>query len=308
MFSFSFVFAQSLPSFTIKETINKDKTITALVSFTPKAAAAGTIKIKYNTDTLELLSAVRGSANTQTITINANEKGIFYANFLNAEGEVGGSTELAVLKFSIKSNNISADDIYAESFKLYDIYSKLISDNSKTNIIYDVNSDNAPVDVSMEGPPQNQSEKSNSQSRLETSQKIDISRPEQNSSVDSPDEKSFMAESSMAEITDTNSTVSDYQSESIERSTDIPNLSSGTKKSNENVEEKSRSTEIPESNTGSKNSYVPTDSREGNSIVSEKGKDNGDNGAYIVIILFAVILAATVFVLIVVKKINKNKE
>ena len=141
------VLAENEPTYFVGEKINSDSTVSVTLSFTPDVAAAGTIKLTYNTDSLELQSADKGSANAQMINVNAKENGIISVNFLNAYGAVTENTELAVIVFSLKANQFSAEDISFDSFKLYDIDSNLLSDNTTTELIYSVDQDNAPSDI-----------------------------------------------------------------------------------------------------------------------------------------------------------------
>ena len=162
-----FVLADDKPTFGINEIIDTDSNVTTVVSFTPGKAAAGSIKIGYNTDILELISVKEGAANAQVININSKNKGEISINFLNSSGVVKGNTELAIIEFNLKFDRLSSNDVYAKSFELYDINSKLISDNTTTDLRYSINSQNMSPEYSEE--PDNESSKQTSQSGTENS-------------------------------------------------------------------------------------------------------------------------------------------
>lgn len=141
------VSAENEPTYFIDEKISDNRTVSVKLSFTPDVAAAGTIKLTYNTDSLKLKSAVKGSADAQMINVNAKKNGIISVNFLNAYGAVTENTELAVIEFSLKADKFSSEDISFDSFKLYDIDSNLLSDNTTVELIYSVNQDDEPSDI-----------------------------------------------------------------------------------------------------------------------------------------------------------------
>ena len=163
------VSAENEPTYFIDEKISDDRTVSVKLSFTPDVAAAGTIKLTYNTDSLELKSAVKGSADAQMINVNSKENRSISVNFLNAYGAVTGNTELAVIEFSLKADRFSAEDISFDSFKLYDIDSELLSDNTTTELIYSFDGDNSPTDIEIVSKPQ---------SDLRQSVKDDVSNAE----------------------------------------------------------------------------------------------------------------------------------
>ena len=142
------VYADNNIGISIDETVNSDKTITAQVSFTPDVSAAGTIKLRYNTDNLRLISVEKGKISAQMVNINPNGD-IISINYLNSQSPIGGNTEIAVIKFKIKSDKFSESDIIAEDYKLYDINSKLISSNKTSSVNYNINTDSSPTEVSV---------------------------------------------------------------------------------------------------------------------------------------------------------------
>ena len=142
------VFAEQRPTYYISEKIESDNTLSVTVSFTENMAAAGTIKLTYNQDKLTLLSAMKGSSKAQMITINDKEKGVVSVNFLNAEDVIKDDTNIAVLTFSIDSSEILANVISVESFKLYDLNSQLLSDNTTVEAVYNVDTEDIPADIS----------------------------------------------------------------------------------------------------------------------------------------------------------------
>ena len=143
----NYVFADNIPTYYISEKIHSDKTLTATISFTENAAAAGTIILSYNTDRMELLSAEKGTSKAQMITLNDNEPGVVTINFLNAEDVIKDDTNIAVLEFSINSDEISEYEIKAESFKLYNLDSKLLSDNTTAVPVYNFDKEDMPDDI-----------------------------------------------------------------------------------------------------------------------------------------------------------------
>ena len=327
------VYADEKPTFILDETVNSDGTITAILSFTPDVSAAGTIKLGYDTDVLELKSAVQGSLNVQMVNINPDEEGIVSLNFLNAQGVVGGNTELAVINFSLKNNKFNENTIYAESFKLYDIDSKLISDNTTVDLKYSLNTKNAPQNIDIE------------ESSKKTNEHTDVSRQESDTSNNSEKQESSKSGGMQSHTSDIPQT---DDSGSVESATVSENTSDGDESSlndnpgltvSEAQTEKSDGISSDESEQSYSSSTVSHDTAEAEDEVSsdnlpqesgiaslnpEKGGDNTissdseteqnnstyTNGENTVIVITAVIiiaLAAGVFVIITVRK-QKSKK
>lgn len=225
--AFTVVFAETPPEISIKETVDNNNTVTALVAIPPNVSAAGTINIKYNADKLKLISAEQGKANAQMINVN-HEKNLIVINYLNAQGHITGNTEIAVIKLKLMSNNFSVGDIYAESFEIYNIDSELIADNTTANVNYTVDSDKAQSNVSIDSTPPQQTGAGSKQS-TDSSSDSDKSAPEssaKNSTGDSDSEstnENVNSASSASENSKSNSEISnisdaDLSSDSIEKS------------------------------------------------------------------------------------------
>ena len=137
---------------TMNEKVNADKTVVVNVSFTEDVAAAGTIKIKYNNEKLELISAEEGSMESQMLLINPLEDEIFIS-FLNAYGNIKDNTEAAVIKFDLSGDNLYENDIVVSEFELYDIDSNLISDQNMTEAVYNIIDDSTSSIISKYDEP-----------------------------------------------------------------------------------------------------------------------------------------------------------
>lgn len=225
--AFTVVFAETPPEISIKETIDNNNTVTALVTIPPDVSAAGTINIKYNSDNLKLISAEQGKANAQMINVN-HENNLIVINYLNAQGHITGNTEIAVIKLKLMSNNFSVGDIYAESFEIYNIDSELIADNTTANVNYTLDSDKAQSNVSVDSTPPQQTGAGSEQS-TDSSSDSDKSATEssaKNSTDDSDSEStnvnvnsaSSASENSKPNSENSNISDADLSSGSIEKS------------------------------------------------------------------------------------------
>lgn len=225
--AFTVVFAETPPEISIKETIDNNNTVTALVAIPPDVSAAGTINIKYNSDKLKLISAEQGKANAQMINVN-HENNLIVINYLNAQGHITGNTEIAVIKLKLMSNNFSVGDIYAESFEIYNIDSELIADNTTANVNYTLDSDKVQSNVSVDSTPPQQTGAGSEQS-TDSSSDSDKSVPEssaKNSTDDSDGEStnvnvnsaSSASENSKPNSENSNISDADLSSGSIEKS------------------------------------------------------------------------------------------
>ncbi len=124
--------ADTAPTFIIDEKASGEN-LTAVVSFTPGQCAAGTIKLSFNTDTLEYVSFEQLGFEIGNVNVNYMEESkIIAINFFNTYGEVSGDTRLAEISFRIKGDRISSSEISVDSFKLYDINSSLLSEGDST--------------------------------------------------------------------------------------------------------------------------------------------------------------------------------
>ena len=137
---------------TMNEKVNADKSVVVKVSFTEDVAAAGTIKVKYNNEKMELISAEEGSMESQMLLINPLEDEIFIS-FLNAYGNIKDNTEAAVIKFDLSGDNLYEDDIVVSEFELYDIDSNLISDQNMTEAVYNIIDDSTSSIISKYDEP-----------------------------------------------------------------------------------------------------------------------------------------------------------
>ncbi len=302
------VYADDKPTFILDETVNSDSTITAILSFTPDVSAAGTIKLGYDTDVLELKSAVQGSLNVQMVNINPDKEGIVSLNFLNAQGVVGGNTELAVITFSLKNDKFNENTIYAESFKLYDIDSKLISDNTTVDLKYSLNTKNAPQNIEIEEPSKG------------TNEDTDVSRQASSTSNNSENQESSKSVGMDLHTSDKpqtddsgtveSSTMSEAQTEKLD------GISSDKYEQSYSSSTVSHDTAEAEDEVSSDN--LPQESgiaslnpeKGGDNTISSDSETEQDNSTYTndenpVIVITAIIiiaLAAGVFVIITVRK------
>ena len=267
------------------------------------------------------------------VNINPDEEGIISLNFLNAQGVVGGNTELAVITFSLNKDKFYKDAIYADSFKLYDIDSKLISDNTAADLKYSLNTKNAPQNIDIE------------ESSKKTNEHTDVSRQESNTSNNSENQESSKSggmQSHTSDIPQTDdsgsvesATVSENTSDKAESSL---NDNSGLTVSETQTEksdgissdkyEQSYSSSTVSHDTAEAEDEVSSDNSQQESGIAslnpEKGGDNTissdseteqvnstyNNGENTVIVITAVIiiaLAAGVFVIITVRK-QKSKK
>ena len=105
-------YADEDPAFILEETIEGDQLI-AVVSFTSGPCAAGTMKLNYQADALELLSVDKVEAGIEVVNVNhVAEKAQISVNFYNTYGPVEGDTRLAELRFKIKKNPLSGDEVF----------------------------------------------------------------------------------------------------------------------------------------------------------------------------------------------------
>lgn len=284
--------AENEPTFIISETVNSDNTLTAVISFTPDVSAAGTIKIKYNKDTLELKSADEGSVSAQ-VTINSIKDSGVNINFMSVEEAVKGNTELAVIKFSIKSDEFSAEDIYSESFKLYDINSALLSDNTKTSLKYDINTENTNSASSTAAESKQESKIENStESKSENSSELN-QLSSQNDDKTSENESIINSENENSEI-----------SENLENS-DISEISKNpefSENENQNYISNSESS-TPEQSSENKPSEVSeNDTANNTNNKNTAKKETTDNTLLTVFVICAVSVIAGIFVFITIRK------
>lgn len=197
----------------IDETVNNDKTITANVSFTPDVSAAGTIKLRYNTDNLRLISVEKGKISVQMVNINPNGD-IISINYLNSQSPIGGNTEIAVIKFKIKSDKFSESDIIAEDYKLYDINSKLISSNKTSSVNYNINTDSSPTEVSVNRDFSDADNKINGNANKEVTKDA--------SNLDKKSDMTYELKSNVNSADSSKSDVEEYDEESL-MSSKMPN-------------------------------------------------------------------------------------
>lgn len=278
------VSAENEPTYFVDEQINSDSTVSVKLSFTPDVAAAGTIKLTYNTDSLELQSADKGSADAQMINVNAKENGIISVNFLNAYGAVTENTELAVIVFSLKANQLAAEDISFDSFKLYDINSNLLSDNTTTELIYSVDQDNSPSDIEIV---------SKSQPILQPSVRNDVSSVE--SSIISENTVSETSYISRESIEIEYSAISEIE-KSVAESTERSTVSVSENVSTISVE----TSDIPEESQISETSVLESSTvNQGNSPT---------NTAVMFIVVGIVVLIAAVVVVAIIKNNRRQSK
>ncbi len=129
------VTAEKLPTFILYETLEKD-ILRVTVSVTPDSSSAGTIKMDYNKEHLIFKNIVADSENASSVLVNPDSKGLIALNFMNINGDLSGNTNLAVIEFILKSNEFSAEDIFSNSFRLYDIDGNTLSDNTTAKLSY----------------------------------------------------------------------------------------------------------------------------------------------------------------------------
>ncbi len=300
----NYVFADNIPTYYISEKIDAEKTLTVKVSFTEDVAAAGTIKLSYNTEILKLLSAEKGTSKAQMITLNENELGTVSINFLNAEDVIKDDTNIAVLNFSINSDEISEYDIKAESFKLYNLDSNLLSDNTTTVPVYKLDKENMPADISV------------------TSRDEEVSREPSEAELPAGNSDT---EASAAQSGNTVDNAKNNSNQTIETS----NVSASTEdvstvQQNTSEQNASEEKEVSDDNTSSdlssqgadEESSLPTQQSEG--VVGEESisqtsnadviQDKHDNTALYVIIMAIVMFIALCAALAVIKIIKKQKN
>lgn len=282
----NYVFADNILTYYISEKINADKTLTATISFSEDTAAAGTIKLSYNTDNLELLSAEKGTSKAKMITLNDNEPGVVTINFLNAEDVIKDDTNIAVLKFSINSDEISEYDINVESFKLYNLDSKLLSDNTTTVPVYKLDKENIPADMSVTSrdeadshqPSETSAEKSDREAPSTESQSAD---DDSKNSSSQPQEKS-------------NVSASTEDASAVQQSTPEQNISEEKEASDDN--------NSPEMMVQESKGELSTAQSQSNADMIQ------DNTVLTVIVLSAVVLIAACTAIVIIKKQNSKKE
>lgn len=287
----NYVFADNIPTYYISEKINADKTLTAKISFTEDAVAAGTIILSYNTDRMELLSAEKGTSKAQMITLNDNELGVVTINFLNAEDVIKDDTSIAVLKFSINSDEISEYDINVESFKLYNLDSKLLSDNTTTVPVYKLDKENMPDDISVTSRVETVSHQpSKAETPAENSDMEASSTESRNVDNDSKNNSSQTQEKS--NVSDSTEDVFAVQQNTSEVNTSEEKEASDDSNSSEKTVQES------------KGETSPAQSQSDADMI--QGKE--DNTILTVIALSVVILIATCAAIIIIKKQKSNKK
>ncbi len=267
------VLAEQLPTYYISEKTESDNTLSVTISFTENVAAAGTIKLTYNQDKLTLMSALKGSSKAQMITINDKEKGLVTVNFLNAEDVIKDDTNIAVLTFSIDSSEVSVNDILVESFKLYDLDSKLLSDNTTVEAVYNVDTEDIPADISFVSENVEESSvrmTSNEQNSKQSS--VENSQSDNGNTTESSSQASDSSESKSAEITDE----SDYKETSDETT------------ESEGIEDSSTIESIDGSDTVSLNS-----SYESAASNNQKNDNTGTETPVLVIVIICIVVLVT---------------
>ena len=283
------VFAEQRPTYYISEKIESDNTLSVTVSFTENMAAAGTIKLTYNQDKLTLLSAMKGSSKAQMITINDKEKGVVSVNFLNAEDVIKDDTNIAVLTFSIDSSEILANVISVESFKLYDLNSQLLSDNTTVEAVYNVDTEDIPADISFVSENVEESSvrmTSNEQNSKQSSD--ENSKGDNGNTTESSSQAPDSSESKFDEITDE----SDYKETSDEIT------------ESEGTEGSLTIESIDGSDTGSLNG-----SNESTASNNQKNDNTGtENPMLVIVIICIVVFVAAVAAAFIIRKQKLKKE
>lgn len=283
------VFAEQRPTYYISEKIESDNTLSVTVSFTENMAAAGTIKLTYNQDKLTLLSAMKGSSKAQMITINDKEKGVVSVNFLNAEDVIKDDTNIAVLTFSIDSSEILANVISVESFKLYDLNSQLLSDNTTVEAVYNVDTEDIPADISFVSENVEESSvrmTSNEQNSKQSSD--ENSKGDNGNTTESSSQAPDSSESKFDEIADE----SDYKETSDEIT------------ESEGTEGSLTIESIDGSDTGSLNG-----SNESTASNNQKNDNTGtENPMLVIVIICIVVFVAAVAAAFIIRKQKSKKE
>lgn len=301
-------FADDEATFYIDETLESDNTVRAVVSFPQDISAAGTIRLNYNTDVLELISAKKGSMSAQMINVNQTDDGTIVINYLNAYGAISDNTELAVLTFSLKTDTFSADDIYSDYFALYDLDSRLLGDETTTQLKYSINTDNAPSEISVVSEVENsvkpetsadvsdkkesgtESSKSesfaqNSVSKAqEKSESTDSSKVVSDENSVSSEETSVSNESAAVGQNSSEEAVTTVQSKSVSEAVSEDISDSGSKTdtdidtSDESTADTSSSSEMEQTNTNeNKNQESKTENKE---------DESNSSSVLIIVILF----------------------
>lgn len=300
----NYVLADNIPTYYISEKINADKTLTVKVSFTEDVAAAGTIKLSYNTDILKLLSAGKGTSKAQMITLNENELGTVSINFLNAEDVIKGDTNIAVLKFSINSDEISEYDIKVESFKLYNLDSKLLSDNTATAPVYKLNTENMPADISVTSRDEEVSREPSEAELPAGNSDTEASAAQSGNTVDNAKNNSNQT------IETSNVSASTEDVSTVQQNTSEQNASEEKEVSDDNTSSDLSSQGADEESllqhSQSENVVGEASISQVSDVVITSNKDN--NTVLYVITMAIVIFIAVCAVLIIIKKQNSKNE
>lgn len=264
----------------------EEKTLNVSVSFTPDVVAAGTIKLSYNTDALTLVSASQGSAEADTILLNTENKGMVVINFLNPIGPVKNNTELARLVFSVNSENLNENDLYAQSFKLYNINSELLSSDSTTNIVKKIES-NSPVNSIPEATDSSVAEKPESSEPSDDSSAVSSESSVETVSAQSsvPYESNASSESTVSSTPESKTSIPDRSVDNSETSiTD----STSVVEEQSTAEHKSESVQAEES--------------------SDAKADDNTSGAFIWLIVGVVAVAAALTAFLIIRKQTGSNE
>ena len=209
--------ADELPVFMIGETAEEQQ-LTVVVSFTEGMCAAGTIKLQYDPEILEYVSAEKIDSGIEVIMVNHPEdSNNVIVNFYNTYSVVTGDTRLAKIVFQIRGNELKQSAIKAQSFKLYDLDSRLLSDSESTKAVMTLETEKIKkeikvVDDSEDPSDQSETQVVNNTSQQETTDKKTIKQEDTTVTGDgkqkeSPSEEVAGADNKNPETEDNNNAV-----------------------------------------------------------------------------------------------------
>ena len=122
------------PNYNLTDKVDGENVVVTL-SFTGEdQVAAGNYTIDYDTGVFELQSAVKGTAQTDINTVNSNTAGQVRGNFMFTEGFAGGGTDVVVITLKMIDGSFRKDDIQISKFKLSNINSEKLADESTTEV------------------------------------------------------------------------------------------------------------------------------------------------------------------------------
>lgn len=172
----------------------------------------------------------------QIVNVNyIEESGLIAVNFFNTEGLVSGNTNLAEVKFKIKGDSFSKDNIGINNFKLYDSNSELLSSNDNVAADFKLNAEGISKNIkviekaddecdlerkrSKDSVKNNDTEKTSDEenkSEFQSNSELSNNHSLQNHQLDSNESNGNISNNSLAQVDSESGLANDSQEEGVD--------------------------------------------------------------------------------------------